>query len=123
MVAIDYVRPDDVVGAVALVSADPAAAYLAGGTTQLDLVLKDGVVAPERLVDIGLLPLRGIFRNDDTLRVGALTTMAELAADPTVAERAPFVRDALLLERLGPAAQHGDHRREPAAAHPLPLLP
>ena len=97
MVAIDYVRPDDVVGAVALVSADPAAAYLAGGTTQLDLVLKDGVVAPERLVDIGLLPLRGIFRNGDTLRVGALTTMAELAADPTVTERAPFVRDALLL--------------------------
>jgi xanthine dehydrogenase YagS FAD-binding subunit len=60
-----------VAAAVALVSADPGAAYLAGGTTQLDLLLKDGVVAPERLVDIGRLPLRGITRGEDTLRVGA----------------------------------------------------
>ena len=30
--------------AVALVTADPGAAYLAGGTTQLDLLLKDRVI-------------------------------------------------------------------------------
>ena len=59
-------------------------------------MLKDGVVEPDRLVDITRLPLRGIARTDDTLRVGALTTMEELAADPTVAERVPFVREALL---------------------------
>ena len=40
-------------------SDDPDAAYLAGGTTQLDLMLKDGVVEPQRLVDITRLPLRG----------------------------------------------------------------
>jgi CO/xanthine dehydrogenase FAD-binding subunit len=38
----EYVRADDVAAAVALVSADPQAEYLAGGTTELDLVLKDG---------------------------------------------------------------------------------
>ncbi len=92
----EYVRADDAVATVALVSADPAAQYLAGGTTQLDLVLKDGVVEPERLVDITRLPLRGITRSDTSLRVGALTTMAELAADPTVGERLPLVREALL---------------------------
>jgi xanthine dehydrogenase YagS FAD-binding subunit len=97
MSAFEYVRPDEVAGAVAMVSADPGASYLAGGTTQLDLMLKDGVVAAERLVDIGRLPLRGISRSDDTLHVGALTTMEELAADPTVAERVPFVHEALLL--------------------------
>ena len=91
----EYVRADDVAAAVALVSADPQAEYLAGGTTELDLVLKDGVLAPERLVDITRLPLRGITRADDTLRVGALVTMNELAADPTVSERVPFVREAL----------------------------
>jgi CO/xanthine dehydrogenase FAD-binding subunit len=92
----EYVRADDVAAAVALVSADPQAEYLAGGTTELDLVLKDGVLEPGRLVDITRLPLRGITRAEDTLRVGALVTMNELAADPTVDERVPFVRDALL---------------------------
>jgi xanthine dehydrogenase YagS FAD-binding subunit len=96
MLGFEYVRAADVGEAVATVSADRAAAYLAGGTTQLDLMLKDGVVAPERLVDITRLPLRGITRRDDALRVGALTTMAELAADPTVAARLPLVREALL---------------------------
>ena len=96
MSAFEYTRPDDVAAAVALVSTDPGASYLAGGTTQLDLLLKDGVVAPERLVDIGRLPLHGITRAEDTLRVGALTTMEELAADPTVSERVPLVREALL---------------------------
>jgi xanthine dehydrogenase YagS FAD-binding subunit len=59
-------------------------------------MLKDGVVDPERLVDITRLPLRGMTRHDDALYVGALTTMGELVADPTVAERLPLVREALL---------------------------
>ncbi|RKR86771.1 xanthine dehydrogenase YagS FAD-binding subunit [Micromonospora pisi] len=96
MTAFEYVRPDDVTGAVAMVSADPAAAYLAGGTTQLDLLLKDGVVTSDRLVDIGRLPLRGITEGVGSLSVGALTSMEELSADPVVRRRLPFVHDALL---------------------------
>src|ERR1700753_2503437 len=34
------------------------AQYLAGGTTQLDLMLKDGVIAPDRLGEITRLALR-----------------------------------------------------------------
>ena len=96
MPGLEYVRADDVDSAVALVAADPGAAYLAGGTTQLDLLLKDRVIEAGRLVDIGRLPLRGTTRGDDTLRVGALTTMEELAVDQTVRERLPLVRQALL---------------------------
>src|SRR6266849_3934755 len=96
MQPFEYIRRGDVASAVALVSGDPAAQYLAGGTTQIDLMLKDGVLEPERLVDITRLPLRGITRDGDVLRVGALATMEELAADATVAERLPFVREALL---------------------------
>src|SRR5258705_2288640 len=92
----EYVRAGDVTAAVALVSTDPQAESLAGGTTELDLVLKDGIREPGRLVDIARLPLRGITRAEDTLSVGALVTMNELAADPTVGERVPFVREALL---------------------------
>jgi CO/xanthine dehydrogenase FAD-binding subunit len=91
-----YVRATDVAGAIATLSANPAASFLAGGTTQLDLMLKDGIVSPNTLVDITRLPLRGISRSDAGIRIGALTTMEELAADPTVVERLPFVREALL---------------------------
>jgi CO/xanthine dehydrogenase FAD-binding subunit len=97
MTAFEYVRPGDVAGAVAMVSGNPRAAYLAGGTSQLDLMLKDAVIDADRLVDIGRLPLHGITRTGDTLHVGALTTMEELAADPAVAERAAVVREALLM--------------------------
>ena len=92
----EYLRAEDTTAAVALVSADPGAQYLAGGTTQVDLMLKDGVNNPERLVDITRLPLRGITPRGDTLVAEALTTMEELAAHPVLRERALFVREALL---------------------------
>src|SRR5438552_17846588 len=97
MATFVYERPEDVAGAVAIMSADPNASYLAGGTTQLDLLLKDGVITTDQLVDITRLPLRGITCSGDTLLAGAVTTMQELAADPIVTDRVPFVREALLL--------------------------
>jgi len=96
MQAFEYIRADDVASAVALVSGDLRAQYLAGGTTQVDLMLKDGVLEPKRLLDITRLPLHGITRDGDVLHVGALVTMEELATDAAIAERLPFVRDALL---------------------------
>ncbi len=96
MRAFEYMRAVDVAQAVATVTADPAASYLAGGTTQIDL-MKDGVLGPDRLIDITRLPLRGIAHDVGVLRIGALTTMEELAADSTVIERLPIVRQALLL--------------------------
>ncbi|MFB7496703.1 FAD binding domain-containing protein [Streptomyces sp. NPDC056161] len=96
MRTFDYVRANDTQEAVRLLADDPAASCLAGGTTQLDL-MKDGVLEPARLIDITRLPLHGIERRGESLHVGALATMEELAADPTVAERLPMVREALLL--------------------------
>ncbi len=91
-----YAQATDADQAVAVVSADPHASFLAGGTTQLDL-MKDGVLNPERIIDITRLPLGGITHTESAIRVGALTTMEELAADPVVRERLPFIREALLL--------------------------
>ncbi|MFI9270808.1 FAD binding domain-containing protein [Kitasatospora sp. NPDC052896] len=96
MRAFDYVRTTDTREAVRLLADDPEASPLAGGTTQLDL-MKDGVLAPARLIDITRLPLHDIERRGETLHVGALVTMEELAADSTVTERLPVVREALLL--------------------------
>ncbi|GGP17958.1 xanthine dehydrogenase family protein subunit M [Nonomuraea glycinis] len=90
-----FVRPTNVEQAVELVTGDPDAAYLAGGTTLVDL-MKDGVLRPRRVVDIARLPLREVIRTDHAVTVGALTTMEELAAEPVLAERAPVLREALL---------------------------
>ncbi|MFG3660927.1 FAD binding domain-containing protein [Streptomyces sp. NPDC047706] len=92
----EYLRPTESDQAVAAVTADPQTSFLAGGTTQLDL-MKDGVLNPDRLVDITRLPLRGIMHTTTSVHVGALTTMEELAADTVLRERLPFVREALLL--------------------------
>jgi CO/xanthine dehydrogenase FAD-binding subunit len=91
----DYVRARDVDDAVARVTAQPMAAYLAGGTTQLDL-MKDGVLAPDQLIDISRLPLRGITVGAASIHVGAMTTMEEFANDPTVAAGFPILRESLL---------------------------
>ncbi|MEV5011519.1 xanthine dehydrogenase family protein subunit M [Streptomyces sp. NPDC056159] len=96
MRGFDYVRATDTREAVQLLADDPAASCLAGGTTQLDL-MKDGVLEPPRLIDITRLPLHGIERRGESLHVGALATMEELAADATVVERLPMVRESLLL--------------------------
>jgi CO/xanthine dehydrogenase FAD-binding subunit len=92
----EYIQATVPAQAVATVTADPAADYVAGGTTQVDLMLKDGVLSPSRLVDVTRLPLQWIAADAAVIRVGATTTMEELAADPTVSARLPFVRESLL---------------------------
>ena len=55
---------------------------IAGGTDLLTL-MKERLVEPDRLVDLsGIGELRGITATRETFRVGALTTLAELAAHP-----------------------------------------
>ena len=94
----EYIRVTDVRHAVATAAAVQGAAFLAGGTTQVDL-MKDGVLAPQVLIDITGLPLRGVTAGGGVLRVGALTTMEELAADPVVTQRLPVVVAHLLPEQ------------------------
>ena len=74
MSVFEYVRATDVGEAVAAVSADPAASYLAGGTTQLDLMLKDGVVWSDRLVTpllMGRIFAKQLRQLDRYMRSGA----------------------------------------------------
>ncbi len=91
-----YTRADDTDAAIAIRSAHPQAAYIAGGTTLLDL-MKDQVLVPDLLVDITRLPLRGIEVTANGVRIGALTTMSEVARDPTIRDRYPMIAQALLL--------------------------
>jgi xanthine dehydrogenase YagS FAD-binding subunit len=92
-----YARAADAEGAIATVEADPQAAYLAGGTTEVDLI-RQGVERPRLLVDINALAMADIEeRPDGGLLIGALARMSDVAAAPAVAGRFPVISQALLL--------------------------
>ncbi|WP_433859617.1 FAD binding domain-containing protein [Streptomyces kronopolitis] len=102
MRALSYTRATDVPGAVAAVTNDPGSSFLAGGTTEVDLIRLD-VLRPNRLVDINRLPLADIEdRPDGGLVIGALARMSEVAQAPGVVERYPMLAQSLL---LGASAQ------------------
>ena len=70
---------------------------IAGGTTLVDL-MKLNVMTPNQVIDIAQLPLRGIRLTDaGGLTIGALETMAEVAANSDVQTRFPVIAQALLL--------------------------
>ncbi|MDQ7905385.1 xanthine dehydrogenase family protein subunit M [Phytohabitans sp. ZYX-F-186] len=94
---LSYARPHDAATAVAMVERDPAAAFLAGGTTEVDL-LRIGVHRHDLLVDINELPYREVEElPGGGLRLGALSRMSDVARDDRVMARYPAVSQALLL--------------------------
>ncbi|MCA2219232.1 FAD binding domain-containing protein [Jidongwangia harbinensis] len=84
----------------ALAGAGPGTAFLAGGTTLVDLMKLD-VMAPDRVVDINRLPLRGITLDRDGLHLGALERMSDVAADRQVRRDYPVIAQALELSASG----------------------
>ncbi|MFB7179407.1 FAD binding domain-containing protein [Streptomyces sp. NPDC056257] len=87
----DYVRPAGLDEALALLTGTRGARLLAGGQSLLP-DLRTGADHARLLVDIRqLAELRGIRREPEggRLRIGALTSLAELAADPLVLAEAP----------------------------------
>jgi xanthine dehydrogenase YagS FAD-binding subunit len=97
-----YARAADADSAIAMVSDTPDGAFLAGGTTEVDLV-RQNVLRPGLLVDINDLPLNEIAElPDGGLRIGALARMSDVATAPAVTRRFPVLSQALL---LGASAQ------------------
>lgn len=66
----------------------------AGGVDLLDR-MKNGTDTPERLVNIrNIRELRGVQTTPDGLTIGALTTLAEIADDPTIRTQYTILSDA-----------------------------
>ncbi len=89
-----YTRSVAPAGAIQSLLKDPHAHFLAGGTNLIDL-MKMGVVTPERLVDINALPMKGITKTQEGLRIGALATNSEVADHPLVLENYPLLSQAI----------------------------
>lgn len=125
--SFDYYRASSVADARKLMAAHPGAKLLAGGHSLVPL-LKLRLAAPPAVVDIGRVPeLRGITRQGDHVRIGALTTHAELAASadvrtaaPALAEAAAIVGDPAVRNRgtIGGNVAHAD----PASDLPIVLV-
>ena len=99
---LSYSRPSTIEQAVALAAHDPGGTFLAGGTTEVDLI-RAGVAVPDHLVDINDLPLYAVEElADGGLHIGALARMSDVARARAVRERYPAISQALL---LGASAQ------------------
>jgi carbon-monoxide dehydrogenase medium subunit len=103
----DYVRPDTLTEAVAVLAQHgPGARILVGGT---DLIgwLRDELIEPSLLIDLkGIADLKNITLRDNTLSIGALTTFSDLIASKVVREKFP-----LIFEMAGAVGSKGIRNR------------
>jgi xanthine dehydrogenase YagS FAD-binding subunit len=110
MRAFTYERATDAVVAARIVATKPGAKFIAGGTNLLDL-MKIEVETPTHLVDVQDLDLDKIEKTKDSgLRIGALVTNTDLAADERVR------RDYGVLTRAIVAGASGQLRNKASTA-------
>ena len=90
----DYHRARSLADAQRLMKAHPGAKLLAGGHSLIPL-LKLRLATPSAVIDIGRIPeMRGISSSGGTIRIGALSTHAEVAASAEVRKSATALSDA-----------------------------
>jgi xanthine dehydrogenase YagS FAD-binding subunit len=101
VIPFEYQRAEDAAGAVAVVAARPAAAFLAGGTNLVDH-MKLGVASPDLLVDVTRLPFDRVEpMPGGGVRIGAAVRNSDLAADPLIRASYPALSQALLAGASG----------------------
>lgn len=91
-----YTQANSAKEAIGLRKDTPQAAYIAGGTTLLDL-MKAHLEEHPQLIDINLLPFKGIEQTKDGLRIGAMERMSDVGEHPLIKEQYPAVSESLLL--------------------------
>jgi xanthine dehydrogenase YagS FAD-binding subunit len=96
MRAFEYVSPNSTRQAISLLDATWGNTEVLAGGTDLLALMKDEVVTPKRIVNLkGVADLRGVSSNPQGLRIGALTTLGELAHDENVKKSYPALSEAL----------------------------
>ncbi len=90
MINFDYLRTSTTKAAVDAKTKNTAAQFIAGGTNLVDL-MKKGVTAPERLIDINGLPLKEITADAKGILIGALALNSEVAEHPLIKSKYPLL--------------------------------
>jgi len=90
-----YSNASDSATAIRIVSADPTARYLAGGTNLVDL-MKEDVMRPSILVNITQLKYSKIEKKEDGVSIGATATNTVTANDKMIRENYPLLSMAIL---------------------------
>jgi xanthine dehydrogenase YagS FAD-binding subunit len=91
-----YERANSPDAAIAAFGDERATAFLAGGTTLIDLMKLD-VMRPERVVDINAMGLDRIEVGSAGVRLGASVRMADAETHPELRRRVPMLTDSLSL--------------------------
>jgi 4-hydroxybenzoyl-CoA reductase subunit beta len=84
----EYLEPRSLKEASKALAADPVGTLLLAGGTDLIVNMKHGVIQPKRLVNLKAIPkLAYISDSKDGLKIGALTTLHDLASSPLIQEK------------------------------------
>jgi carbon-monoxide dehydrogenase medium subunit len=95
--AFDYHRPTTVDEAVALLSAHGDEGRLLAGGHSLIPMMKLRLANPAHLIDLhGIGTLKGIEEAGGAVRIGAMTTQAEIIASALLAAKVPILRETAL---------------------------
>jgi len=93
----DYVSPTTPEQAVSLLGKTWGQTEVLAGGTDLLALMKDDVLSPKRLVNIKQIQgMQGVTSSGSGLRIGALTTLSELAEDSNVKQNYPALAEALV---------------------------
>jgi xanthine dehydrogenase YagS FAD-binding subunit len=97
MQPFEYVSPTTKAQAISLLGRSWGQTEILAGGTDLLALMKDGVVAPKRLLNIkGVRDLQGVTYDAQGLRISALASLGDLADDAKVRKNYPALADALL---------------------------
>jgi xanthine dehydrogenase YagS FAD-binding subunit len=94
MINFDYIRPSSQKAAIDALNKDARSQFIAGGTNLVDL-MKRGLAAPEKLIDITGLALKNIEERQGHIRIGALALNSEVAEHELIVKRLPLLSQAL----------------------------
>ena len=93
----EYLSPNSRTQAISLLGAAWGSSEILAGGTDLLALMKDDVLGPKRLINIkDIKDLHGVSFNAQGLRIGALTTLGDLADDENVKRNYPALAEALL---------------------------
>jgi xanthine dehydrogenase YagS FAD-binding subunit len=96
MRAFEYVSPGTTKQAASLLNAAWGQTEIIAGGTDLLALMKEDVITPKRLVNIKeIKELSGVDASPKGLRIGALTTLVELAENSGVKEKYPALAEAV----------------------------